>query len=191
MQKTANKILLILIPCFCFAIFGCSKKEAKECDIKPVIATTTTSDPCIAQGTITVTAPLGNNIQYRITNLSFQSSPVFNNLLPGSYTITAKDENGCSHSSDAEVLPVTMTPGSLFSMVKSVLGSNCVSCHGGSNPQSGIDFSRNCDIINNWSRIKARAVDGNPSPMPQGGLLPLSERNKIVNWINAGHRFTD
>jgi hypothetical protein len=34
-------------------------------------------------------------------------------------------------------------------------------------------------------------VDGNPSPMPPGGLLPASEQQKIINWINAGGRFAD
>jgi hypothetical protein len=34
-------------------------------------------------------------------------------------------------------------------------------------------------------------VDGNPSPMPTGGLLPANERQKITDWINAGGRITD
>jgi hypothetical protein len=56
---------------------------------------------------------------------------------------------------------------------------------------AGLDWKSSCDILQFWDRIKARAIDGNPSPMPQAGLLPLSEINKIMDWINAGHRYSD
>jgi hypothetical protein len=35
-------------------------------------------------------------------------------------------------------------------------------------------------------RVKARAVDGNPSPMPSSGLMSLTNRNKLAAWIAAG-----
>jgi hypothetical protein len=190
MQKTILTFLLLsLTGVFCFLFIACNKEVKQPCEDNHVSATATTSDPCIAQGIITISSPLGAHIQYRSGNSTFQSSPVFGPLLPGNYTIIAKEENGCIHRSDIIVLPIT--PGSLFNVVKTVLADNCITCHGGSNPQAGIDFARNCDIINNWDRIKARAVDGIPTPMPQGGLLPVNERIKIMNWVNAGHRFTD
>lgn len=64
-------------------------------------------------------------------------------------------------------------------------------CHSGINPQAGIDFTRICDILNHWDRIQARAVDGNPSPMPPTGIIPIVERNKILDWINTGHLYEE
>jgi hypothetical protein len=50
---------------------------------------------------------------------------------------------------------------------------------------------QNIDVVNSWDRIKIRAVDGNPSFMPQGGELTGPDKQKIVDWVNAGHRITD
>jgi len=85
----------------------------------------------------------------------------------------------------------TVSPGPKFLQVKRILANNCLQCHSGVNPQAGLDWSRDCDILQYWDRIKARAVDGDPSPMPQAGLIPESERNQIMAWIQAGHRYTD
>lgn len=42
-------------------------------------------------------------------------------------------------------------------------------------------------ILSSWDRIKARAVDGNPSFMPRAQNSPLSTVNKqkITDWVNA------
>jgi hypothetical protein len=178
---------------FCAAIFiaACTKKEATPppCTTVTITATTTASQPCTTDGKITVTAPLGAEWMYKIGNGNFQSAPVFASLLPGRYPIVVRKQDGCT-SSGSIVVPET-TPGPLFAAVKALLAANCLQCHSGPNPQAGHDFSESCTILTQWERIKSRAVDGNPSPMPQAGLLPAGERNKITNWINAGHRFTD
>ncbi|MGB4770528.1 MAG: hypothetical protein WBP58_03670 [Chitinophagaceae bacterium] len=75
--------------------------------------------------------------------------------------------------------------------MRRILFNNCIQCHSGVNPQAGLDWTRDCDILQYWDRIKARAVDGDPSPMPQAGLIPETERNKIMAWIQAGHRYSD
>ena len=56
------------------------------------VVTATSADPTCADpnaGTITVTAPLGTEYTYSIDGTNFQSSPVFNNVGAGNYTITA------------------------------------------------------------------------------------------------------
>lgn len=190
MNSSLSKYFLLLFAASCIGLIQCSKeKRNPACPSTFVNATSSISHPCAAQGTITVTSPIGSNWQYRIGNAAFESSPFFANLLPGSYVIIAKDENNCTVSSNIDV--ASIQPGPLFSEVKSLLAANCTTCHGSTNPQAGLNWGSNCDILNFWDRIKARAVDGNPSPMPQGGLLPASERNKITAWVNAGHRFTD
>jgi uncharacterized membrane protein len=82
-----------------------------------------------------------------------------------------------------------ITRGNIFTEVATILKIRCSLCHSGLNPQAGLDFTRNCDILANWNRIQARAIEGNPAPMPPTGLIPLAERNKILEWINSGHTF--
>ncbi len=190
LQMLPQKSVLITVSMMtCLMITACTKKTERTCNTLVISTTTVASDPCIAQGRITITAPSGTGIQYRLGNGSWQSSPDFFPVTANNYTLSVKDETDCTNNSMVTVPAVP--EGTLFSMVKALVSLNCTSCHSGNNPQAGIDLSRNCDIVGNWARIKARAVDGNPSPMPQGGLLPPGERNKITAWINAGHRYTD
>jgi hypothetical protein len=188
-QATILKPFLLLI-CFLLLLWGCAKKEtAVPCTDFTVTAAGTASDPCLPQGIITVTNPAGPGFEYRAGNGNWQSSPQLGPFVAGQYNLTVKNSRGCT--STISVAIAANAAGPLFGQVKSLMAANCISCHSGTNPQAGLDWTDNCTIVNNWSRIQARAVDGNPSPMPQGGLLPLSERNKITNWIAAGHRFTD
>ncbi len=81
--------------------------------------------------------------------------------------------------------------GPLYSAVKSLLSANCSSCHTGSNGTGGKDLTTDCNIVTSKDRIKARAVDGSPSFMPQGGQLSTADKKKITDWVNAGGRFSD
>ncbi len=83
------------------------------------------------------------------------------------------------------------TAGPLFSAVKSLMQANCQSCHNNSIANGGMNWTIDCNIVTNKARIKARAVDNNPSSMPPTGPLAQSEKDKITAWINAGGRFTD
>jgi len=141
-------------------------------------------------GSITVTPGGGTGpYTYRLNAGSFQASNIFSNLVSGVYSVTAKDANGCTGSNNAIVGDLPAGP--LFSDVQTVLQNNCVSCHNSGNAQGGMNWTVDCNIVMFKDRILARAVNGNPSPMPPTGLMPSSERQKIVNWINAGGRYTD
>ncbi len=89
------------------------------------------------------------------------------------------------------------TPGALFAAVRSVLQANCAvsGCHAGAYPQNGLNFSDNCTIVAQAARIKVRAVDlaGTADQMPQPPRDPLStaDRQKIVDWVNAGGKLTN
>lgn len=171
-------------------VAACKKSKPGNC-LGPivVIATATTSDPCTPQGQIVVQAPLGSGTVYQLNNGLYQPQPSFGPLRAGQYRVGVKDAAGCV--ADTLITVGALPPGPLFTVVKALFANNCLGCHSGNNPQAGIDLSSQCDIVQHWSRIKARAVDGNPSPMPQAGLLPPADRQKIMDWINAGHRFTD
>ncbi len=62
-----------------------------------ITASTTTNATCgNANGTVTITATGGvAPLQYSIDGITFQPSNIFNALLPGTYTVTVKDANGC------------------------------------------------------------------------------------------------
>lgn len=151
----------------------------------------TANRPCEApNGSIVVTGTGGTApYTYSLNGGTFQASGTFSNLSAGSYTLAARDANGCNGSSTAQVL--NAQPGPLFQAVRALLDANCVSCHNTSVSEGGMNWTVDCNVINFKDRIQARAVSGNPSAMPPTGLLPSTERAKITNWINAGGRFTD
>lgn len=156
-----------------------------------ITATSTSSDPCIASGSITATAGGGTSFTYSLNGGAFQASNLFNNVSPGAYTVTAKDGTGCSKNTNVTV--ATAAAGPLFTAVKGVVTANCAlsGCHSGSSPTGGINFTVDCNIVINKERIKARAIDGNPSIMPPTGALPQADRDKITAWLTAGGKFTD
>ena len=167
---------------------------ANPCSGVTITVNATVSNPTApgsTNGSIAATANGGTGpYTYSLNGGAFQSSNVFSNLNTGVYAVTAKDVNGCAGTSSNSVVS-SLPAGPLFSAVKNVLQANCVTCHNASTPNGGMDWTIDCNIVNNRERIKARAVDANPSAMPPTGLLPASERQKITDWINAGGRYTD
>ncbi|HUR67207.1 MAG TPA: hypothetical protein VMZ03_12730 [Chitinophagaceae bacterium] len=154
---------------------------------------TTGNTPCAGSPTGSFTAtPSGGLAPYTFSRNggAFQPSGTFNNLPAGGNTLVVKDANGCL-STTINVNIINLPQGPLFSAVKTLLQNNCVTCHNPGNQNGGMDWTVDCNIVNFKINIQNRAVNGNPSPMPPTGLLPASERQKIVDWINAGGKFTD
>ncbi len=53
---------------------------------------------------INISSPLGSDFEYRINNGSFQSSPIFENLDPGDYTVEYRNINsGCVHPNTVQL----------------------------------------------------------------------------------------
>ena len=153
----------------------------------------TGTDKCVATGTgsITVSATGSTGFMYQIGTNAYQTSNIFNNLAVGTFTINVRDLNGCIKTG---TVPVAQAPaGPLFTSVKSIMTANCATagCHAGASPQSGINFSDDCTIVSQKARIKARAVDANPSVMPPSGAISAADKQKIVDWINAGGQHTN
>jgi hypothetical protein len=150
---------------------------------------TTPTIKCEANtGTLTITATGSTGFMYANSpnTTIFQSSNIFGSLADGSYTFIARDVNGCAATNTAMVQQAAAGP--LFTQVKAVLQANCVSCHGGATPTAGINFTEDCVIVAQKNRVKARAVDFNPSVMPPTGAISAADRQKITDWINAGGR---
>lgn len=138
-------------------------------------------------GSITITAGGSTGFMYNLNGGSFQASNVFNGLASGNYAFSARDMNGCVKTGNATVSEAPAGP--LFLSVKALLAANCAvpGCHIGPSPQNGLDFTVDCTIVGQGLRIKARAVDSNPSQMPPTGPpLSASDKQKIIDWLNAG-----
>jgi uncharacterized membrane protein len=111
-------------------------------------------------------------------------------LNQGTYSVAVRDANGCT-SLQNSIAVTERAAGPLFTAVKALIQANCTSCHNATVANGGVNLNADCNIVSARERIRVRAVDGTGGPMPQSGLLPLTERQKITAWINAGGRVTD
>ncbi len=137
-------------------------------------------------GTITVTSPIGTGYLYSVGG-TFQASPNFANLGTGNYTVTVKNSDTCKGTATVTIDGY----GAKYYAVKTIVIGYCGPCHLNGAVSGGKNFDTDASITNSWDRIKARAVDGTPSFMPQGGQLTSIDKQKIVDWVTAGHRITD
>ncbi|MBK8611132.1 MAG: hypothetical protein IPL84_14615 [Chitinophagaceae bacterium] len=165
-----------------------STTVAFTCPTITANASTTNTIKCETNnGMITITASGSSGFMYNLNGGTFQPSNIFTGLGAANYTFSARDGNGCTQSGNTTVSQAPA--GSLFLAVKAVLATNCAipGCHLSPAPQNGLDFTDDCTIVGQGLRIKARAVDANPSQMPPTGPpLSAGDKQKIVDWINAG-----
>ena len=138
-------------------------------------------------GTITVTSPIGSGYLYSIGGNSFQGSTNFFNLAAGNYSLTAKNANNCTGT-----VALTINGyGPKYFAVRTIINGYCGPCHLNGAVSGGKNFDSDNNIVSSWDRIKIRTVDGTPTYMPEGGQLTAVDKQKIVDWVNAGHRITD
>ncbi len=194
MRKTAIFFLGMIITGVLFT--GCKKSDTtlmtppvvdpcKSVTIAPVAGKTHTITGQ-SLGTITVISPIGSGYTYSIGG-TFQASVNFFNIASGSYTVTAKNADGCTGT-----VAVTINGlGAKFYVVRTIVNGYCGPCHLNGSISGSKNFDADNDIANSWDRIRARAVDGIPTFMPEGGQLTANDKQKIVEWVNAGHRITD
>ncbi len=161
--------------------------------VNVILALTSTSNiPCEATNTASISVTASGGVApytYSMDGGSFQAGNTFYDVTSAGHTITAKDANGCSGTGSITVGNAVAGP--LFTQVRTLIRNNCLYCHGTLVASGGVSYADDCNIVTGKQRVKARAVDGNPSPMPQTGLLPAAERQKIIDWINAGGKFSD
>ncbi|MEQ1676315.1 MAG: hypothetical protein ABL876_06430 [Chitinophagaceae bacterium] len=147
-------------------------------------------------GSITINYPVGDTITYKLNSGNYQASSIFSNLAPGSYVVTVKNQKGCTDTAQITVYNY----GPKYALVKQLIsghgtgtGGYCGPCHLNGGISGGKNFDTDLSIVNSWDRIKARAVDNIPSPMPEAPNSPLTavDKQKITDWVNAGHRQLD
>lgn len=151
--------------------------------------------PCVtpATGSITVTATGSTGFTYNVNGGTYQTSNVFSALAAANYTIGVKDANGCTKTTTATVGNVASGP--LFAQMRSLISTRCngSGCHMNGTTTAGYNFDNDCSIVTKWSQINGACVTYTLKKMPISPqpILTAAEKQKITNWINAGHRYTD
>jgi hypothetical protein len=194
MKKPIIFFSAIIVTAAFFA--GCKKSDTTAAPPPPnpcagiTIAPVASKMPTItgqSVGTLTVTSPIGSGYTYSIDGTAFQASVNFSMLAAGNYTVTAKNADGCTGKVDVSIAGY----GAKFYAVKIIVNGYCGPCHLNGAVSGNKNFDTDDAIVASWDRIKARTVDGAPSFMPQGGQLTAIDKQKIVDWVNAGHKITD
>jgi hypothetical protein len=191
-----KKITILSTIVFAFFI-GCKKTDVTP-EQPPVV------DPCVgvtitpvvtkdftitgqSLAAITVTSPIGSGFTYSINGTTFQGSTNFFNLAAGNYTVTVKNANNCVGTTSTAI----NSYGPKYYEVKKIINGYCGPCHLNGTTTGGQNFDTDNSIVAAWARIKVRSVDGASSFMPQGGQLTALDKQKIVDWVNAGHLTTN
>lgn len=190
MKRLLYTSCLLLI----IAAVSCNKTDTKPPDPCasvniPINHTHTESIGTSNNGTITILEPRGDTISYSLNNGNFGTSWYFNNLAPGNYVVTVKNQKGCTDTARINVLNY----GPKYYLVKQIIIGYCGPCHLNGGNDGGKNWDTDESIINNWQLIKQRAVDNIPSAMPPAPNSPLTpvDKQKITDWVNAGHRISD
>jgi hypothetical protein len=154
--------------------------------------------PCVtpASGKITVTATGSTGFTYNINGGTYQASNIFSALAAANYTVGVKDVNGCTKTATATVGNASSGP--LFAQMRTLISTRCngSGCHiGAGQNAAGYNFDSDCNIVTKWTQINNTCVlytNGwvkmPKSPQP---FFTAAEKQKVTDWINAGHRFTD
>jgi len=132
-----------------------------------------------ANGSISVT-PSGGvaPITFSLNAGSFTSSPTFDHLPQGAYSLVAMDATGCTTSKQIQVVSKASFANDIFP----IISTNCAvsGCHKG----TGLpDFSTLKNIQADAQAIKSQTISRS---MPIGKTLNQDQINLIACWVNDG-----
>ena len=108
-------------------------------------------------------------------------------LTAGTYTILAKDANGCTGSTTAVI--AVPTKGPLFTQVRNLITSRCGGggCHMNGYAAKGYNFDDDCSIIRYKNTINSVCSSNYMPPSP----FSTAEKAIITNWLNAGGKYNN
>lgn len=101
MKISTNNYLLAAVSFMSLTSCGEGEEPKIDCSVSgfSVTATVTNTETCSSAGAFTASSLGGvGNIEYSIDGSSFQVASTFDNLSSGNYTLTGKDDNGCTAS---------------------------------------------------------------------------------------------
>jgi len=161
--------------------------KGPSCANAPSLAINETQSTSCGQstGSFTVSGSGGTGtLSYSLDGQTFQSTGTFSNLKSGTYTVTVKDETGCTNTLDVIVNLTDET--SLANDVVPMIQTNCAisGCHvsGAQSP----NFSDKANIINSAQRILARTSQRTMPPIASGKTLTDQQIELIRCWVDAG-----
>jgi len=107
-----NYLIISILVCTVLFVFSCKKDTVvptSPCTGLTISINSSQSAPTTGQsnGSITITATPSGTYTYSINNGAYQSSNIFNNLAAGTYTIMAKNADGCTSASTSVTLSAT------------------------------------------------------------------------------------
>jgi len=113
----------------CTGVTTVALGASNPCSGVTVAVTTTTVNPSAgaSNGSITATATGGTGFTYSLNNGTYQASGTFSNLAAGTYTITAKNANGCLGSAQAILTATSPCTGTTITLTGAVVNTTpCV-----------------------------------------------------------------
>ena len=156
-KQLVSFLLLIIIGVFVFTISSCSKSNPGPAPVTPtdfcagktiVIASVVTdANACEGNGKIKVTATGSSGFIYKLNSTgTYQADDSFNNVAAGSYSLFAKDKDGCEKSVSVTVNSNGVA-GTRFTAVKNLMESMCQVCHNNSIQNGGMNWEVVCNIL--------------------------------------------
>jgi hypothetical protein len=180
----------------CLGTTTVSLSGANPCASVSIIVSGTATQvvPCSSpavNGTITASATGSTGFTYNINGGAYQSSTSFPNLVAGTYTVGAKDANGCSGTTSVVVAPQPSGP--KFAAVRTLITNRCSGsgCHMNGGSAAGYNFDSDCSILTYWSKINSAAVTNKSMPKSPQSPLTSTEMQSITDWVNAGHGYNN
>lgn len=169
-----NYLIISILFCTVLFVFSCKKETvappADPCTGLTISTSSSQSAPTTGQsnGSITVTATPNGTYTYSINNGAYQSSNIFNNLAAGTYTIKAKNADGCesaistvtlSSSNPCNGINITLTQVTTFADV-------CPTANNGSitltaSGSSGFEYSKDGGATFQASNVFSNLAAGN------------------------------
>jgi hypothetical protein len=108
------------------------------------------------------------------------------------FTILCLSLFSCSSNSEDDLILPTQNTGLVkyTQNIKPIMESNCVGCHGNSNPNAGLSLTNfnqvRQAILNNGLIDRISKQSGDPQLMPTSGRMPQQTIDLIIKWQTDG-----
>ena len=161
-----------------------SEEDVDPCQNGPEISISSLKNSLEGQDDGEIVAESTSGTQpymYSLNGSDFQGSDTFTGLAPDTYTVTVKDNNGCTDNISATISEVQIV--SYAASIRPIIDTNCqvAGCHG-SNPNIP-SWETYDDVKNGAAFIKARTGNGTMPPM---NPLDDSDVKLIADWVDLG-----
>lgn len=189
-QFIHSRLYLTFVGLLLFATMSCNKDKGPDPCANTNYDIQTVKSPAIGgvnNGSITVIYPRGDTLKYAVNNGAPQESPILSGLAAGNYVVKVINQKGCSDTVHVSIVAY----GTKYAAVKQLITGYCGPCHLNGGASGGKNLDTDSSIVATWDRIRLRCVNGLPTYMPQNSQLTTIDKQKITDWVNAGHRISD